>query len=158
MSLGDHQMAINYMLSKLAHGMPLILIILEFKKVGLLVNKIFILALYIFCICPLLYFQFLFLETQHLFSEALRVGWTSLLCSAPPYKSEPTACAAAFDPGLTAMRTATLLLLPLLLLASFCGGDPHQPPAAVRHYYIAAVEIGWDYIHVEDGDPASEQR
>lgn len=60
------------------------------------------------------------------------------------------------------MRMATLLLpLPLLLLllvASFCGADAQQPPAAVRQYYIAAVEIGWDYIHVEDGDPASEQR
>uniref|UniRef100_H2UN37 Coagulation factor VIII, procoagulant component n=1 Tax=Takifugu rubripes TaxID=31033 RepID=H2UN37_TAKRU len=59
------------------------------------------------------------------------------------------------------MRTDTLLLLPLpllLLVAAFCGGDAQQPPAAVRQYYIAAVEIGWDYIHVEDGDPASEQR
>lgn len=56
------------------------------------------------------------------------------------------------------MRMATLLLLPPLLLAFFWSGDAQGPPAAVRQYYIAAVEIGWDYIHVEDGDPASEQR
>uniref|UniRef100_H3DHA1 Coagulation factor VIII, procoagulant component n=1 Tax=Tetraodon nigroviridis TaxID=99883 RepID=H3DHA1_TETNG len=60
-------------------------------------------------------------------------------------------------PGRAAMRTATLPLL-LPLLACFCGGAAQQPPALVRHVYIAAVEIGWDYIHVEDSDPGSEQR
>lgn len=58
--------------------------------------------------------------------------------------------------GAHAAMTATLLL-PLLLLC-FCGGEAQQPAAAVREYYIAAVEIGWDYIYLDDVDPASDQR
>lgn len=56
------------------------------------------------------------------------------------------------------MRTATLLLPLPLLLSALRGGDAQPPPPMVRRYYIAAVEIGWDYIHVEDGDPTTEQR
>ncbi|XP_035525387.1 coagulation factor VIII isoform X1 [Morone saxatilis] len=51
----------------------------------------------------------------------------------------------------------TARLLPLLLLC--CSGRGAEPPAAaVRDYYIAAVEIGWDYIYLDDADPAAEQR
>uniref|UniRef100_A0A8C4GQ25 Coagulation factor VIII, procoagulant component n=1 Tax=Dicentrarchus labrax TaxID=13489 RepID=A0A8C4GQ25_DICLA len=47
----------------------------------------------------------------------------------------------------------TARLLPLLLLC--CSGRGAEPPAAaVREYYIAAVEIGWDYIYLDDADPA----
>ncbi|XP_042275527.1 coagulation factor VIII [Thunnus maccoyii] len=46
------------------------------------------------------------------------------------------------------MQATFLLLLPLLCSVA---------EAAVREYYIAAVEIGWDYIH-DDGDPATDQR
>lgn len=62
--------------------------------------------------------------------------------------------------------TATFLplLLPLLLLC-FRGGEAQPGPAAavaapaVREYYIAAVEIGWDYLYLDDGEPAgSDQR
>ncbi|XP_032410683.1 coagulation factor VIII isoform X1 [Xiphophorus hellerii] len=52
------------------------------------------------------------------------------------------------------MRTQPLLLLPLLLCCS--AGEAQQD--AVREYFIAAVEIGWDYIHLDDGGRASEQR
>ncbi|XP_044061159.1 coagulation factor VIII [Siniperca chuatsi] len=55
----------------------------------------------------------------------------------------------------TAMRGT--LLLPLLLLCS-SGGEAQQSAAVVRKYYIAAVEIGWDYIYLDNVDPASEQR
>ncbi|XP_073343147.1 coagulation factor VIII [Pagrus major] len=55
----------------------------------------------------------------------------------------------------------TATLLPLLLLC-VCGAEAQQRPAnatAVREYYIAAVEIGWDYLHLDDGEPAaSDQR
>ncbi|KAF6717873.1 Coagulation factor VIII [Oryzias melastigma] len=49
------------------------------------------------------------------------------------------------------------LLFPLLLLLLLCGSSAGEPqtPVAVEEYYIAAVEIGWDYIHLDD---ASEQR
>ncbi|XP_061581426.1 coagulation factor VIII isoform X1 [Cololabis saira] len=55
---------------------------------------------------------------------------------------------------------ATILPLLLLLLQPALGllRGAAQPSAAVREYYIAAVEIGWDYVHVEDADPASDQR
>ncbi|XP_049897514.1 coagulation factor VIII [Epinephelus moara] len=60
---------------------------------------------------------------------------------------------------LTAMRAAILvLLLPPLLLCFPAGQQPQQSAAAVREYYVAAVEIGWDYVHLDDDDPASEQR
>ncbi|KAM4732211.1 venom prothrombin activator pseutarin-C non-catalytic subunit isoform 2-T2 [Anableps anableps] len=54
------------------------------------------------------------------------------------------------------MRTL-LLLLPLLLPLLLCSsaGEAQQ---AVREYFIAAVEIGWDYIHLDDGNRAPEQR
>ncbi|KAK2849050.1 hypothetical protein Q5P01_008884 [Channa striata] len=58
--------------------------------------------------------------------------------------------------------TATLLLLlpPLLLLLLLCSssGEAQQPAAAVRDYYIAAVEIGWDYGTTNNVDPAVDQR
>ncbi|KAL6117574.1 f8 [Pungitius sinensis] len=46
-----------------------------------------------------------------------------------------------------AMRAATLLLL-----LGCCAGDV-KPPPAMRVYYVAAVEVGWDYVH----PAASEQ-
>uniref|UniRef100_A0A7N6FM19 F5/8 type C domain-containing protein n=1 Tax=Anabas testudineus TaxID=64144 RepID=A0A7N6FM19_ANATE len=48
--------------------------------------------------------------------------------------------------------TLTLILLPLLLLLLLGGsiGGAQQPQAAVRHYFIATVEIGWDYIYLSD--------
>lgn len=63
------------------------------------------------------------------------------------------------DTGARSAMTATLLLLlpPLLLLCS-SGGGAQQPAAAVQEYYIAAVEIGWDYVYLDDVDPASDQR
>ncbi|TKS72296.1 Coagulation factor VIII [Collichthys lucidus] len=54
--------------------------------------------------------------------------------------------------------TAALLPLLLLLLLRSSGGDAQQPAGAVREYYVAAVEIGWDYIYLDDADPASEER
>uniref|UniRef100_A0A7N6FI65 F5/8 type C domain-containing protein n=1 Tax=Anabas testudineus TaxID=64144 RepID=A0A7N6FI65_ANATE len=56
--------------------------------------------------------------------------------------------------------TLTLILLPLLLLLLLGGsiGGAQQPQAAVRHYFIATVEIGWDYIYLSDAGPASDQR
>uniref|UniRef100_A0AAQ5XEF7 F5/8 type C domain-containing protein n=1 Tax=Amphiprion ocellaris TaxID=80972 RepID=A0AAQ5XEF7_AMPOC len=54
----------------------------------------------------------------------------------------------------TGAITATLvLLLPLIC----CSGGETQK-SAVREYYIAAVEIGWDYIYLDETDPASDQR
>ncbi|XP_031718703.1 coagulation factor VIII [Anarrhichthys ocellatus] len=53
---------------------------------------------------------------------------------------------------LTAMRAATLLLL----LCSSAGGA--QQSAAGKAYYIAAVEIGWDYVYLDAVDPAPDQR
>jgi len=52
---------------------------------------------------------------------------------------------------MSAMRAATLLLL----LCCRCAAET-QRPAAATAYYIAAVEIGWDYL--DDVDPASDQR
>uniref|UniRef100_A0A8C8DX86 Coagulation factor VIII, procoagulant component n=1 Tax=Oryzias sinensis TaxID=183150 RepID=A0A8C8DX86_9TELE len=52
------------------------------------------------------------------------------------------------------MRQTLLFPLLLLLLCGSSAGEP-QTPVGVREYYIAAVEIGWDYIHLDD---ASEQR
>ncbi|XP_070819516.1 coagulation factor VIII [Chaetodon trifascialis] len=54
--------------------------------------------------------------------------------------------------------TLPLLLLPLLLLLRSSGGQAQRPAATVREYYIAAVEIGWDYVYLDDVDPASDQR
>ncbi|KAM8909589.1 coagulation factor VIII isoform 2-T2 [Spinachia spinachia] len=59
-----------------------------------------------------------------------------------------------------AMRAAApkLLLLLLLLLLGRCAGEGRDPPA-VRVYYVAAVEVGWDYVHLDATDrAASEQR
>lgn len=57
---------------------------------------------------------------------------------------EPTSAHAA-------MRATLALLLPLL-----CSSveQAQQPGATVREYYIAAVEIGWDY----EPHPTTEQR
>ncbi|KAM4555108.1 coagulation factor VIII [Odontesthes bonariensis] len=51
------------------------------------------------------------------------------------------------------MRATLLLLLPLLCCPA---GEAQQSQAAVREYHIAAVEIGWDYIHLDDADRASD--
>lgn len=63
---------------------------------------------------------------------------------------------------MTSMRAATLLLLllPPLLLCSSATEEPQQKSAAdVREYYIAAVEIGWDYVYYLDAvEPATDQR
>lgn len=58
-----------------------------------------------------------------------------------------------FDPHTAMIAT----LLPLLL---FCcsAGEAQEHSVPVRHYYVAAVEIGWDYIHLDDADPMPEQR
>ncbi|KAM8847820.1 coagulation factor VIII isoform 1-T1 [Synchiropus picturatus] len=45
----------------------------------------------------------------------------------------------------------------LLLLLCAAGAQPH-PPVTVRNYYVAAVEIGWDYIHLDGGSAGAEQR
>uniref|UniRef100_A0A4W6C3F6 Coagulation factor VIII, procoagulant component n=1 Tax=Lates calcarifer TaxID=8187 RepID=A0A4W6C3F6_LATCA len=50
----------------------------------------------------------------------------------------------------------TLLLLLLPLLHSSAGEA--QRSDNVREYYIAAVEIGWDYVYLDDVDPPSDQR
>ncbi|XP_068451535.1 coagulation factor VIII [Clinocottus analis] len=55
---------------------------------------------------------------------------------------------------MTAMRAATLLL-PLLLLRCSAREAQQQPE---RVYYIAAVEIGWDYVYLDGVDPAADQR
>lgn len=63
--------------------------------------------------------------------------------------------------GLPLTMTAILellLLLPPLLLLCLPGGEAQRPAAAVRQYFIAAVEIGWDYIYLDDDDPTSDQR
>ncbi|XP_062281333.1 coagulation factor VIII [Scomber scombrus] len=52
------------------------------------------------------------------------------------------------------MRTIFLLLL--LLLCSVA--EEQYTAATVNEYYIAAVEIGWDYIHQDDSEPAADQR
>uniref|UniRef100_UPI0037E92206 coagulation factor VIII n=1 Tax=Semicossyphus pulcher TaxID=241346 RepID=UPI0037E92206 len=54
--------------------------------------------------------------------------------------------------------TATLLLLLLPLLVFSSAGEAQQNPATVREYYVAAVEIGWDYVYLDEADPATEQR
>jgi len=53
----------------------------------------------------------------------------------------------------TEMRATLLLLLPLLCCPV---GEAQQSEAAVREYHIAAVEIGWDYVHMDDADRASD--
>ncbi|KAM3613214.1 uncharacterized protein V6R79_022640 [Siganus canaliculatus] len=49
----------------------------------------------------------------------------------------------------------TLLLSLLLLAVSYTEAQRRSGP--VKEYYIAAVEIGWDYIHLDDTDQASDQ-
>uniref|UniRef100_A0A8C9ZM73 Coagulation factor VIII-like n=1 Tax=Sander lucioperca TaxID=283035 RepID=A0A8C9ZM73_SANLU len=53
------------------------------------------------------------------------------------------------------MRAAILLVLLLPLLCFSVGEDrkAEQSAAAAREYYIAAVEIGWDYVYLDDVDP-----
>ncbi|XP_049597125.1 venom prothrombin activator pseutarin-C non-catalytic subunit [Syngnathus scovelli] len=45
-------------------------------------------------------------------------------------------------------------LLPLLLLCAVCRARN----ITVREHFIAAVEIGWDYVSAGDGDTTSDQR
>lgn len=66
---------------------------------------------------------------------------------------------------LTGAHTATiatllLLLVPPLPLLLLCvpAGEANKSARTVREFYIAAVEIGWDYIYVDDVDPVSDQR
>lgn len=56
--------------------------------------------------------------------------------------------------------TATLpLLLPPLLLLCFPASEAqHTANRTVREFYIATVEIGWDYIHVDGVNGAFDQR
>ncbi|CAN9515036.1 unnamed protein product [Ophioblennius macclurei] len=52
-----------------------------------------------------------------------------------------------------------LLLLPLVCASASAAGAAQQraqPP--VTHYYIAAVEIGWDYIYLDEADPTADER
>ncbi|CAL8264274.1 unnamed protein product [Lota lota] len=52
------------------------------------------------------------------------------------------------------MRALLLLGLPL-----FCAlAEAQLPQPTIRHFYIAAVEIGWDYVFVHDAESTSEQR
>ncbi|KAM9377527.1 venom prothrombin activator pseutarin-C non-catalytic subunit [Pholidichthys leucotaenia] len=50
-----------------------------------------------------------------------------------------------------------LLLLPLLLLRAGAA-EPQRSTPAVREFFIAAVEVGWDYVHLDGGDAATDQR
>ncbi|XP_070692649.1 coagulation factor VIII isoform X2 [Pempheris klunzingeri] len=59
--------------------------------------------------------------------------------------------------GIHTAMGATLLPLLLPLLCVSAGGAQQAAPA-VREYFVAAVEIGWDYIHLDDADPAPDQR
>ncbi|KAM7417567.1 hypothetical protein PAMA_017283 [Pampus argenteus] len=52
------------------------------------------------------------------------------------------------------MRATFVLLLPLLCSVR----EAQQSASVIRRYYIAAVEIGWDYIHLDDGDAETDQR
>ncbi|XP_037531746.1 coagulation factor VIII [Nematolebias whitei] len=54
--------------------------------------------------------------------------------------------------------TATLLLLLLPLLRCSPSAAEPPPPGAVREYFIAAVEIGWDYIHLDEAEPDQRGR
>ncbi|XP_028272452.1 coagulation factor VIII [Parambassis ranga] len=59
---------------------------------------------------------------------------------------------------LTGWRAAAVLL-PLLICATAVEAQqPKQQQPAVREYFIAAVEIGWDYIYLDDAEPTSDQR
>ncbi|KAM9795311.1 coagulation factor VIII [Neosynchiropus ocellatus] len=51
-----------------------------------------------------------------------------------------------------------MILLPLLLPLLRAAGAQPRPSVTVRNHYIAAVEIGWDYIHLDGGSTSSEQR
>ncbi|XP_071371278.1 coagulation factor VIII [Centroberyx affinis] len=52
------------------------------------------------------------------------------------------------------MGAPLLLLLPLICAL----GDAQQSNSTIKEYYIAAVEIGWDYIYLDEADAASDQR
>ncbi|XP_019936674.2 coagulation factor VIII isoform X1 [Paralichthys olivaceus] len=55
--------------------------------------------------------------------------------------------------------TAVVLSLLLPLICASAGQAPQpQRASAVREYFIAAVEIGWDYIYLEDGDSVQRGR
>nr|XP_020451699.1 coagulation factor VIII-like [Monopterus albus] len=56
----------------------------------------------------------------------------------------------------TAM-TATLVLLLLPLLRPSVG-EAQQSNATVREYHVAAVEIGWDYMHLDKADSGPNQK
>lgn len=61
--------------------------------------------------------------------------------------------------GHSAMTATLPLLLPPLLLLCFPASEAQQSAnRTVREFYIAAVEIGWDYIHVDGADGAFDQR
>ncbi|XP_058506408.1 coagulation factor VIII [Solea solea] len=53
------------------------------------------------------------------------------------------------------MMVVVMMMMPLCSSA----GEAPQFSATVREYFVAAVEIGWDYVHLEDAEPPSaEQR
>lgn len=54
--------------------------------------------------------------------------------------------------------TLPLLLQPLFLLCFPVSQAQHSANRTVREFYIAAVEIGWDYIHVDNVDGVFDQR
>ncbi|KAJ3587510.1 hypothetical protein NHX12_011107 [Muraenolepis orangiensis] len=58
------------------------------------------------------------------------------------------------------MRALLLLMLPLLCAPAEAqaAGRPTSGRPTSRHFYIAAVEVGWDYVFVDEAEPASEQR
>uniref|UniRef100_A0A672J2R2 Coagulation factor VIII, procoagulant component n=1 Tax=Salarias fasciatus TaxID=181472 RepID=A0A672J2R2_SALFA len=54
-----------------------------------------------------------------------------------------------------AISAALALLLPLVCASAGAAQQGAKPAA---HYYIAAVEIGWDYIYLDEADPTADQR
>ncbi|XP_056456329.1 coagulation factor VIII [Gadus chalcogrammus] len=59
------------------------------------------------------------------------------------------------------MRALLLMGLPLLCALAqplLSPMVPTPPPPTTRHFYIAAVEIGWDYVFTDGTESASEQR
>ncbi|XP_034037066.1 coagulation factor VIII isoform X2 [Thalassophryne amazonica] len=56
------------------------------------------------------------------------------------------------------MVTGEMTLTLVLLLSLLCSVTQAQNTTTVRHFYIAAVEIGWDYIHLDHQEQGSDQR
>lgn len=58
----------------------------------------------------------------------------------------------------TAMTAPLLLPLLLPLLCASASHAQQRPDADVKHYFIASVEIGWDYIYLDDTKPPATQK